>query len=654
MRRAALRSKALVIVGVLVASVLSATPALAAPQIRFLNPSNYTTPITISDKEDGDSTVHLVAWVKEVPANPLVEFEIQATAGNPITIDAFRASDDTWEADLSVASLTDGSYTLRARLYANVVGPGTGQEIAVTEQTVSLNRSSLPPPPAADTVELTSPTNGGQLPYFAPKGKATNALLRAITSEDVPQVRAFYTVSAPGNDPTWVSCGSAAVTDRLATVRCTLEDGVNGAQVTAVAVVANTTPTPATPSPFADATGDAHRVMPTAQIPTSIEVTPPTVTAEKSACQTLVATLRDQVGRVIAGANVDVHATGPDDQIRFGSISNTTSAFQAPDSGHVSQRAARNCANGENSGFQGDHNIPGADDPQHIESTAGTSNAGQFTFALYSDTGVTTEVVAWADVNDDDASQATETSGGARVGWGAPPEPATPTLTLEPRSASSSSGTCERFVAAARQGGSPLAGRNVDVHITGPGAGVTFCTPEGGSSTRAPDQGSHVGDSDGGTTKHAEGETDASGNLVFGVVSLDAGTTQLTVWLDTSDNDVLESGEPSQAGTIEWVISGDRTIGIDSNRRKVRKGRFVKIFGSIDGAPACEAQQTVKLKSKRLRGGRFATIRSKSTDSEGDYSFRVRVRKSKKYRTVAPTSGACRRAASRTITVRAI
>lgn len=661
MRRTSVTRKALLVVGVLLASTLPVSPAWAAEQIRFLNPSGYTTPVVISDKLDVDSTVHLVAWVQDVPDNPLVEFEIQAATGNPVTVDGTRVSNDTWEADLSVASLTDGQYTLRARLYAGFTGPGTGTEVATTERSVTLNRSDIPPPAAADTVEITSPVNGGALPYFTPKSRPTNTLLRVITSEGTQQVRAFYTTSAPGTEPSWNFCGFGRVTDELATVRCTLAAGTSGAQVTAVAAVANSTPPPAEPSAVGDATGDAHRVVPVAQVPTSVEITPASVTADLSKCQAMAATVRDQAGRFIAGVNVDVHTTGPDDQIRYGTIgNNVTSPFQAPDTGHVSTRAARNCADGENQNTQGDHNIPGADDPQHIESTTGanpnqgTNNDGKFTFALYSDTAGTSDVVAYADVNDDDALGATEASGGGQIGWGGPPAPATPAVVLEPRSTTATAGSCERFVLGARQGGTALVNVNVDVHISGPSAGVSFCLPSGGSSTRAPDQGSHIGNADSETTKHIEGETDASGNLVFGVTSPDVGSTQVVAWLDSSDNDIQESGEPSQTGAIEWTVASSRSISIQTNKGTVATGRFVTITGRIDGSEACTGQQLVRLKAKRPSAARFVTVKSTSTDDQGDYLFRIRVKRTKKYRTLAPSSGVCNRAISRTITVRAV
>ena len=655
--------RAVVAVAALVAALLPALPADAAPKIEFLNPSGYTTPVVISDKTDEDNTVHLVAWVREVPVNPLVEFEFTSATGIPnLTIDGRRAGNDTWEGTLNLSGINDGQYILRARVYANFTGPGTGTEVAATEQNVTVDSSGLPPP-AADTIEITYPANAASLGFYKPPGKPANFLIDGIASEGTQQARAFYTTSDPGSVPGWTSCGHGRVgAERRVRVRCTLDEGVSGSQVTAVALVANETPPPATPSAVGDATGDAHRVSPYAQIPQSVELTPTAVPAEVSSCQVFVATALDQAGRPIAAANVDVHAVGPDDQIQFGVIERTsspqatvfTSPFKAPDKGHPSSRVAWNCGTREPAQErQGDHNIPGANDPQHIESTDGTNNEGSFTFVLRSAATGGTQVEAWIDDDDDDAIQAREASGGARIGWGQPPPPPARSILLEPSSSTATTGSCQRIVLAAKEGGNPLISANVDIHVSGPDESVAFCTPTDASAGREPDQGSHVAGADDAQTRHLEGETDSAGRFVFGVTAAAEGRTTVTVWVDTFDDDVLTSDEPSRLGEVAWTVSGDRDISINASRTRVRRGRPVRIFGTVSGtSAACEEQQLVRLQARRMSGGRFRTIDSSTTESDGDYSFTVIVRKSKRYRTVAPDVGACEKARSRTVTVR--
>jgi hypothetical protein len=652
-----MRKAWLLVVGMMLMSLLPIGPAMAAdPKITFLNPSGYSTTMTISDKPDRDSLVHLVAWVQAVPANPLVEFEIQPAVGNAITLDGERASDDTWEAFAGVSGLTDGTYTLRAILYSNLT------EAASTTQDVSLTRNDPVPPPAADTVELTYPPNATSLGFSNITGKRPAALLEAVVSDGTDQVRALYTTTAPGLAPNWISCGAEAVpsTGQNVTVRCTLAENTAFQSVTAVAVVANNTPVPSDPSPFADATGDAHRVSPYSQVPTSVSVTPETVRVDPGACVLLTARVRDQSGRSIAAANVDVHVVGPNDQIRFGTIQRTTSptasqltsGFQAPDKSHVSSQDGIDCGNEERAGRQGDHNIPGANDPQHIESTTGSDDEGKFFFALFSDSSGGSVVTTFVDNDDDDVLDANEATGGARIGWGQDAPAPTTELFFDPRSSAGTSGDCQRIVLAVKRAGNALPNVNVDIHASGPDSTIAFCTPSDGTIGRAPDQ-NHVGNADDETTRHVEGETNTAGQFIFGVVSGSGGTTNLLGWLDELDDDIQTAGEPIANASVQWDISGARTISIRSNKSSVPAGHKVNISGSIDGAGACESEQKVRLMARRLNATRFQRVTSTVTDASGDYLFQVLVKRSKKYKTVAPAAEVCDVARSRAITVRA-
>ncbi|MGH9199173.1 MAG: hypothetical protein ACRD1T_26015, partial [Acidimicrobiia bacterium] len=85
---------------------------------------------------------------------------------------------------------------------------------------------------------------------------------------------------------------------------------------------------------------------------------------------------------------------------------------------------------------------------------------------------------------------------------------------------------------------------------------------------------------------------------------------------------------------------------------KVRSGGKVIISGAISGASSCMANQAVKLKSKKLSGGRFRNIGSANTNGDGEYSFTIHPTKSKRYKAVAPAGGACDKATSGTIKIR--
>jgi len=651
-----MRKASWLVTAILIASVFPMANAIAEPKIRFISPSAYagaTTQLVISDKEDRDTTFHLVAWVKDVPASPLVEFEIQPTAGNAVTLNATRVGTDTWEHAFDVPStMPDGAYTLRAILYS-----GTNQ-VAINEQPVQINRDEVPPPPAAETVELAYPTNGGSAGFFNPRAGRPNVILETVTSDRTRQVRGFYTMSDPGDDPVWQFCGSARVSERFARVRCTLEEGHSALEVTALAAVANTTPPPAEPQAVGDNSGDAHRINPYIQVPTAVDVNPISRETAVGQCLMLEAQALDQQSRAIANVNVDVHATGPSDQLRFGTMFDQTgqlqqnSKFQPPDKGVHGTENAINCSNNETLNKQGDHNRPGANDDKHIESADNTNNAGLFSFALYSDVKGGTAVTVWADVDDDDSLGSTEATGGSTIGWGQPPPPPPNQLFIDPASAEAAVGSCQRVVLIARQGGSALAGVNVDLHALGPDQSITFCTAEGQSgSARPPDSGPHSAGVDPDGSIHIEGETDTTGRFVVGVTSGSQGAMQLTGWIDTTDDDVL-GDEATARGEIGFGGREDRSISIEANRRRVEAGRKVRFTGKINNGTACTAQQLVKLKSRRPKSGRFRTIKTGATSDEGRYSITVKARRTMEYRAVAPPTEACGKAKSSTVRVR--
>ncbi|MDQ3915072.1 MAG: hypothetical protein M3323_07040 [Actinomycetota bacterium] len=643
----------IMLVGVLVGALLPATPAIAAPTIEFLNPSGYTTAVRISDVQDGDGSLHLVAWAREIPSNALVEFELKPPGQNAATFTADRVGTDTWEKLIPIPDTYADApgYTLTARLYQGV--PGDADEVDNDEMLVEVDQSEVPPP-QAQTVELSYPENGGRAGFFTPKGKRSNIVLDYQASAGTNQVRAFYTLSDPGAAPVWEeSCGSGDPDDQgFGKVRCTLKEGHNPLDVGAVAIVSNKTAPPAPPSPQLDDTGDAHRIFPYMQNPSSVEISPGAQTVPLAQCWVMAALVEDQFGRSVAAANVDIHAEGPEDELYFESKTNETDPFQAPDTAHVSKENAKRCSDNANSGQQGDHNSPGRDDQKHVESVDGTSDGGRFRFALRSDFAGGTFVQAWADVNDDDAAGLTEASGGTQLGWGSPPPPPSLEVFLSPASTTATTGSCTAFEILARRGGSPFSSANVDMHVSGPDASVNFCDVEGGTARRAPESGGHVADAHEDGTRHAEGETDANGRFVFGVTSASQGSTTVQVWVDGNDDDLLTSGEPSKSGSVAWQPPGGRSISIDSNKSTVGKGRRVRLFGAIEGDPACSSGQSVAIQAKPVRGGRFGTVKTATTDEDGDYSTRIKMRKSRKFRATVPSTGTCSAARSPTITVR--
>lgn len=653
------RSGVVSLLAVLVATLLPGHPAVAAPSIAFVNPSGYTTPPpTISDVQDEDGAVHLVAWSRETPSEAVVEFELQPAGGNAVTFGADRVGSDTWEA---LAPIPDAypdasTYTLRARLYSGP--PGNAQEVATAEMVVDVNQSDVPPP-GGQSVELSYPDNGGRLGIFTPKGKAAVAVFDYVASAGTQQVRALYTLAEPGSGPvTWEEpCGiSVPGAQGVGRVRCTLSGGHDPLDLTAVAVVSNRTSPPAPPSPALDDAGDAHRVTPYAQRPEAIEVAPSNVTVELGTCHLMTASVRDQFDRPVAVANLDVHAQGPQDELYFatrgdGTGPNDTDPYQAPDEHHGSREETHRCTDLQEGSRQGDHNSPGRPDTKHIESTVGTSTTGSFRFALRSEVAGGTFVQVWADSDDDDEPDLEEASGGTQLGWGTPPPPPSVDVFLTQGDVHAREGSCVAVEVLVRRSGAPFSNANVDIHLQGPNPEVTFCEVAGGAPTRPPESGPHVGSVHDDGTRHAEGETGSNGRLTFGVTSASSGETQVQVWSDITEDDTLD-GEPARVGTVTWVPPGARTISISSSRSRVPKGRPVRLSGDVDGDPDCTGGHTVRIQSRPADGGRFRTVKTVTTSEDGVYATRVRMQATRRFRALAPGVQACSSARSRTITVR--
>lgn len=657
--------KTAILVGALLAiSLVGVNPSRAqGSSIEFLNPSGYTSeeePPVLSAKQDADNTYHLVAWVRNIPASPLVEFELRRLpTGNTTTVEATRAG-NAFEAGLPLAGLADGPYELKAILFSNL------DEVDTAQMTVNVTTEQLPPPPA-NTVEILNPENGEQAGYFAPEGKAPGFLLSTLVSEDTERVRVLYSMSDPGNQPEWKQCGFGTPDDNLvAQVRCALASGDSPAEVTALAAVANKTPPPGSPPAAADDTGDAHAITPYLQQARTVDISPTTGSGDVGVCQKFTLTVSDQLDQPIAGINVDVHAAGPGDQIQFATfdttpVTNDTDPFQAPDRGGASHRHstenAIRCSDDESLGQQGETNVPGGDDVKHVESTApanslgGTDNFGRWVFALHSRTQGGTQIVGWADVNGDDVLALSEASGGAQFGWGVPPPQPVTEVFVSPTETNASTGSCVPFEVQVRRGGNPFGGANVDVHVTGPDSSVTFCDTSGTSTRRPPESGGHVADAHEDGTRHAEGEASSDGRFVFGVTSATQGTSSVQIWLDDEDDDV-SSGDLSRTATVTWQPPGDRDVSLTSNKNRVSKGRRVRLSGTVQGDPACAAGQTIQLQSKRLRGGTYRTIRTLTTDAEGEFATRVRMRSARKFRAIAPAAEPCQQATSPAVTVR--
>ena len=460
----------------LVAASVPLAPSATAQttaNIEFLNPSSFSAvpapnspdpsvpkgpdTIIVSDlltenPDTGDETYRLSAWVSGVPQNPAVEFELLTRGGVSIEIidDVVRVGSDTFEADWDIPdTLPDGPYTIRATLADGILGIDSASQDIVIQR-------------VADRAEITYPDNRsgtGQYGMFVPLARSANAdgapvqpnpigNIENRTTGSAPgsgtgRTRAFYTISQPGTKPEWKVCGTEASIGSFPFggsdngLRCTLESVGHLQLVTGVALVANGGNTNQPYNASLNKAGDATRVRePYAQVPTKLEVIAgQTATLDSGSCHLVTVELTDQLSREIVGANLDAHAWGPNDRLKFGTGPVDTYTAEAPDRGSHATEDGMDCFSLEEDnpevGAQGEHQAIGGPDVKHVESAvAGSNDVGQWGFEIFVPDGTetaerhTTYWELWLDEGNDgsawnnDVYDATELCRSGLIGWG--------------------------------------------------------------------------------------------------------------------------------------------------------------------------------------------------------------------------------------------
>jgi hypothetical protein len=457
------------VVGMLMALIVPAAASLAAdePKIAFLNPSSFSQAgergyiVSNADTDTGpgccdasDGLFRFSAWVDNAPTDASVFFSVVQGAldyeitgvGNP----GSSRPTDTWDAEWDIPpEVLNGPATVHAYLVQN------GEAIAQTSLDVTIMR-------VEEAVDITYPASGGPFGTYAPlatalpeKGPAARkkpmGTLDALYTNgfETTYVRAFYTTSPAGTDPEWEVCATETVGtggngDPNNGIRCTFATPADAASVTAVAAVVNGSPDEF--DPRFNQSGDAVRVVPYAQVPASLELgdtaeqmVSKNEDADRFYCSsTITATLTDQLGRPVPGANVDVHATGPADGLRF-HVSAVLGGPSIPDRGNHSTETAFDCTGSSEvdgipptnpgPGSQAEHPAFGMPDTKHGESgAAGTNDRGSFGFRLYSNAPGVTQYTMWADEADDgclandDRYTTGELAVAGSVGWNTSPD----------------------------------------------------------------------------------------------------------------------------------------------------------------------------------------------------------------------------------------
>lgn len=427
------------------------------PKIAFLNPSSFATAgergLIVSDSAltagpgccaGAAAGYRLSAWVSDPPPGSSVFFQVVQRAIDIEITQTSSPSANMWEANWSIPpEILDGAATLYAYLVLNE------EPIAVAEADVTIMR-------VQERARINYPSPGGAFGTYAaladsmtadtaatrtPPAGVVDALYNDET--DISYVRSLYTTSAPGSVPKWEVCGTELVGATRAGngLRCSVtpEDQL---AVTAVAAVTNDSPDEYearfNQAGDAFAIGDPYAQEPTAwsMVTSGLQRAGREMVSRTFFCSaTESAALTDQVGRQIAGANVDVHAAGPNDALKFNTFAILTTN-QPPDRGAHVEEAAYDCEGqrteaptsppgNANPDVQAEHPRFGAPDRKHIESLAGgTSDTGAFGFRVHATAEGVTEWTMWVDEGDDgcaandDAFTAGELFVNGAIGWG--------------------------------------------------------------------------------------------------------------------------------------------------------------------------------------------------------------------------------------------
>ncbi|HEX2057525.1 MAG TPA: hypothetical protein VHI71_04070 [Actinomycetota bacterium] len=566
--------------------------------VQLLNPSAaYDETPKVSDRFDGvDSRYTIVVRTTGSAESAILEASIapqndNGTFANDITIGQLarvNPESDVWQLDWDIpSSLDEGIARLTVRAFVETADGFVETGSDAVDVDVFYSDPTTAPVGAYETLDLLWPEQEGPLGWYKPRVGAWRVVVDGRTSPGANFVQLFVSTTPRGEDLVFIPCGSTPTTAATGfntfSGRCTLAATAFPSQVTAVAALAefrepNTGvrfPQAADVRSVASYDVDPHDM--------SVAVTPRwRRAAPATACQLYTVLVTDEHGRPVLGANVDIHATGPTDELIL-----LGNGLFVPE-GHALEQTPV-CPGGtvavpQDPRNQGDHNVPAGLDSKHMENRQGTGldtttqPSGQTAFFVVSNHAGFTDFTVWVDDRqigretdqrepDSDHLDPGEPVATARAQWLAAPT----TLSLDPVGGTAPSGSCFPYVLKARAGTRPVPEINVDVHATGPGDELDFCDAPGALARRAPTGGSgtsaheaeepsesHHFSAAAADAQHTEGETDAAGNFVVGLTSPVVGDTTVVAWIDGevgADDDVQGGSETSTSGTISWASS---------------------------------------------------------------------------------------------------
>ena len=361
-------------------------------EVRFVNPSGYGgSGDNISNKRDANEQFHLVARVDLPDVVEGVEFFASSDGTSFIDLgDGTRVgTTDTWEL---YTALPDGEYTLRAQIINT--DKREDREVVVDS--------------TMEAAELTRPADASGAPF-----SEGATVVEGVASADAEGVEFYYTKTdarESREEAQWTLCGETELPTGDAPQNfegsCELQGTDAALDVTGIAALTWTCPDPVVGCDLGRTyqTGDAHRVYGFESNP-SVSIEPAEATGATDVCKRFELTVTDAVGRAIPNANVDVHLTGPGDAAEFCDV-NGGSPRQAPTAGGHSATTDGDAA---------EHQQEGAD-TLHTEGEA--DEGGKFVFGVTSSARGESQIMGWADQNDNDALDSDEKSDTSVMHWG--------------------------------------------------------------------------------------------------------------------------------------------------------------------------------------------------------------------------------------------
>jgi hypothetical protein len=112
--------------------------------------------------------------------------------------------------------------------------------------------------------------------------------------------------------------------------------------------------------------------------------------------------------------------------------------------------------------------------------------------------------------------------------------------------------------------------------------------------------------------------------------------------------------EPPPAPEPEPQPIAGRSVTLDANNNKVKKGKNVRLRGRVAETRqgACAANQPIELQRKKPSQSTFTTVEQLTTDAAGSFSAREKVKKTFEYRAQAAETSTCGGGVSNTEKVR--